>query len=158
MEVRNPSDLEKQSTIQRFEFTHELAWKVMKDYLEYEGISGITGSRSATREAFNKGRITNGQAWMDMIESRNKTVPTYLSEILESEYSSITMRYFPLLLAFEAKMKDFPEIERVVIYGSRAKGAYREGSDIDITLVGANVTEEIRSKVWLELDDLNTPY
>jgi hypothetical protein len=75
-------------------------------YLEYEGISGITGSRSATREAFNKGRITNGQAWMDMIESRNKTVPTYLSEILESEYSSIPMRYFPLLLAFEAKMKE----------------------------------------------------
>jgi predicted nucleotidyltransferase len=59
---------------------------------------------------------------------------------------------------FNAVFARFPEIERVVIYGSRAKGAYREGSDIDITLVGANVTEEIRSKVWLELDDLNTPY
>ncbi|MDD4087224.1 MAG: HI0074 family nucleotidyltransferase substrate-binding subunit, partial [Bacteroidales bacterium] len=52
------TDLEKEGTVHRFEFTHELAWKVMKDFLEYEGISGITGSRSATREAFNKGLIS----------------------------------------------------------------------------------------------------
>lgn len=52
----------------------------------------------------------------------------------------------------------YPEIEEVIIYGSRAKGNYREGSDIDITLKGEKLTEEIRSKVWLDLDDLNTPY
>ncbi|MBL7764465.1 MAG: nucleotidyltransferase domain-containing protein [Chitinophagaceae bacterium] len=51
-----------------------------------------------------------------------------------------------------------PEIESVLIYGSRAMGHYREGSDIDITLLGKALSEEIRSKVFWELDDLNTPY
>ena len=52
----------------------------------------------------------------------------------------------------------YPEIEEVVIYGSRAKGNYREGSDIDITLKGENLTDNIRSNVCLAIDDLNTPY
>jgi len=105
-EVKNPNDLEKEGTIQRFEFTHELAWKVMKDYLEYEGITGITGSRSATRQAFNKGIIADGQIWMDMIESRNKTVHTYLDEILESEYNKIINIYFPLFKDFNNTMME----------------------------------------------------
>jgi nucleotidyltransferase substrate binding protein (TIGR01987 family) len=104
-ETANPSNLEKEGTIQRFEFTHELAWKVMKDYLQYEGIVGITGSRSATREAFNKGLISNGQVWMDMIESRNKTVHTYLEDILTTEYDTIVNTYFPLFEQFYQKMK-----------------------------------------------------
>ena len=52
----------------------------------------------------------------------------------------------------------YPEIEEVVIYGSRAKGNFREGSDIDLSLKGKKLTEAIRSKVWLDLDELNTPY
>lgn len=107
MDVKNPSDLEKEGTIQRFEFTHELAWKVMKDYLEYEGITGIVGSRSAVKEAFNKGLITDGEVWMNMLESRNKTVHTYQQEILEEEYLKIVDDYYPLLQAFSQKMQDF---------------------------------------------------
>ena len=105
-EITNPSDLEKEGTIQRFEFTHELAWKLMKDYLEYEGITGIRGSRSATREAFNKGLITQGEVWMDMIESRNKTVHTYIDDILATEYDLIITSYFTLLEEFKTKMKE----------------------------------------------------
>lgn len=104
-EIESPSDLEKEGTIQRFEFTHELAWKVMKDYLTFEGITGIVGSRSATREAFNKGLITDGQTWMDMIESRSKTVHTYIDEILEQEYDLIVDKYHPLFELFHQKMK-----------------------------------------------------
>ncbi len=52
----------------------------------------------------------------------------------------------------------YPEIEEAIIYGSRAKGNFRQGSDIDITLKGKNLKDEIRSKVWLDIDDLNTPY
>ena len=59
---------------------------------------------------------------------------------------------------FGEVFRQYPEIESVVIYGSRAKGNYREGSDIDITLMGERVTEDIRSRVWLDIDDLNTPY
>lgn len=54
--------------------------------------------------------------------------------------------------------KKYPEIEKVVIYGSRAKGNHRAGSDIDITLFGNNITELIHSRVCSDIDDLNTPY
>jgi predicted nucleotidyltransferase len=49
-------------------------------------------------------------------------------------------------------------VDEVVIYGSRAKGNYREGSDIDITLKGEKLTDNIYSKILIEIDDLNTPY
>ena len=63
-----------------------------------------------------------------------------------------------LINSFNNIFIKYPEIDEVVIYGSRAKGNFREGSDIDISLKGANVSEEIRSSVWLDLDDLNSPY
>ncbi|WP_396165803.1 nucleotidyltransferase substrate binding protein [Flavobacterium sp.] len=99
------SDLEKEGLIQRFEFTHELSWQVMKDFLIYDGIQNIIGSRSAVREAFNKGIISNGEIWMEMIESRNRTSHTYLESILESEYNKITKNYYPLFIEFQTKMK-----------------------------------------------------
>ena len=52
----------------------------------------------------------------------------------------------------------YPEVEIVIIYGSRAKGDYREGSDIDITLKGKDLTNKILSKIQGDLDDLNNPY
>ncbi len=104
---RELSDLEKEGLIQRFEFTHELSWQVMKDFLIYDGIQNIIGSRSAVREAFNKGIISKGEIWMEMIESRNKTSHTYLDSILETEYNKITKKYYPLLLEFQDKMKSF---------------------------------------------------
>lgn len=52
----------------------------------------------------------------------------------------------------------FPEIDKVIIYGSRAKGNYREGSDIDITLIGNDLTHTILLKLLYEIDELNTPY
>jgi nucleotidyltransferase substrate binding protein (TIGR01987 family) len=100
----DPPDIVKEGIIQRFEFTHELAWKVMKDYLIYEGIQNITGSRSAAREAFNIGLIDQCQLWMDMIESRNTTVHTYREDILEKEYQKIIHDYAPLLQRFFENM------------------------------------------------------
>ncbi|MFP5040043.1 nucleotidyltransferase substrate binding protein [Parasediminibacterium sp. JCM 36343] len=107
VQLKTPNDLEKEGTIQRFEFTHELSWKVMKDFLEDKGIKGIIGSRNAVRHAFQNGLITDGQVWMDMIESRNKTVHTYVGEILTQEYTLITRLYYPLLAAFYQKMKTY---------------------------------------------------
>ena len=71
------SKLEKQGLIKGFELTHELAWTLMKDWFEYQGNSGITGSRDATRESFRRGLIGDGEGWMEMISSRNRTVHTY---------------------------------------------------------------------------------
>lgn len=94
----------KEGIIQRFEFTHELAWKVMKDFLIYEGYQNITGSRSATRGFFNLDLLEDGQVWMDMIESRNKTVHTYHEDILQEEYQKVVGVYFRCFSAFYLKV------------------------------------------------------
>lgn len=101
---RSLSDLEKQGLIQAFEFTHELAWNVMKDWFEYQGNSGITGSRDATREAFQKGLIEDGEGWMEMIKSRNQTSHTYQQKIAEEIAGYIIGRYAPLFQDFLRKM------------------------------------------------------
>ncbi len=101
----NAETIVKEGIIQRFEFTHELAWKVMKDFLEYEGYQNITGARSATRGAFNIDLVEEGQLWMDMINSRNKTVHTYHENILEQEYQKIVEAYFSCFFEFHEKMK-----------------------------------------------------
>ena len=101
----DPIDIIKEGIIQRFEFTHELAWKVLKDYLLFEGIQNITGPRSATREAFKMALISEGEQWMDMIESRNNTIHAYNGKILKIEYDKIIHQYFHLFNAFYTKMK-----------------------------------------------------
>ncbi len=53
----------------------------------------------------------------------------------------------------------YPPIEQAVLYGSRAKGSYRQGSDIDLTLVGGeDLTSAVQTKIMNELDDLLLPY
>ena len=54
--------------------------------------------------------------------------------------------------------KKYGEIERVVLYGSRAKGNYKPGSDYDITLIGNNISLNILNKISLDIDDLLLPY
>lgn len=103
---RNLSPLEQQGLIQAFEFTHELAWNVIKDYFFWQGNSGINGSRDATREAFAKGILDDGEGWMEMIRSRNQTSHTYNQDVAEQIAGMIIQRYFPLFVAFEKKMRD----------------------------------------------------
>lgn len=94
----------KEGILQRFEFTHELAWKVLKDYLEYEGHQNITGSRSAVRLAFSLGLVEQGQTWMDMIESRNRTVHAYDETVLLQELSKVRQAYASCFNQFEQTM------------------------------------------------------
>lgn len=103
-ESRVLSDLEKQGIIQGFEFTHELCWKVMQDFLKDQGEANIYGSKDATRLAFNRGLITNGEDWMSMIKDRNLTSHTYEAEISEQIYSRVVNVYFALFKAFETQM------------------------------------------------------
>lgn len=74
---RKLSALEELGLIQAFEFTHELAWNLMRDYFYYQGNNEITGSRDASRESFKMGLVQNGEAWMEMIRSRNQSSHTY---------------------------------------------------------------------------------
>lgn len=95
----------KEGLIQRFEYTHELAWNVMKDYAFYQGNTNIGGSRDATREGFQLNLITNGAIWMDMIASRNKTSHTYNESTADEIYKKIVADYYPAFIEFQLKME-----------------------------------------------------
>lgn len=97
-------DIIKEGLIQRFEYTHELAWKVMKDFANYQGNTSIAGSRDAIREAFQMQLITNGNVWMDMIVSRNKTSHTYDDVTADEIVTKIKSEYFPAFIEFEKTM------------------------------------------------------
>ena len=101
---RDLSELEKQGLIHGFEFTFELAWNVMKDYLEEEGITGIVGSKGAVRQAFNKGLMEDGQVWLDMIGDRNLAAHSYNEETAQDIVNSIVSLYYSQLNAFAEKM------------------------------------------------------
>ena len=75
---RNPDDdIVIDATIQRFEFTYELSWKLMKAYLEYNGNLEATSPRKAIKESFKEGLIEDGAQWLDMLQDRNRTSHTY---------------------------------------------------------------------------------
>ena len=88
------NELELQGLIQAFEYTHELAWKTLKDFLESRGNQEIYGSKDATRESFRLGLIQNGDLWMDMIASRNQTSHTYNQETTDAITGSIINKYY----------------------------------------------------------------
>jgi nucleotidyltransferase substrate binding protein (TIGR01987 family) len=108
---RELSPLEKQGLIQAFEFTHELAWNVLKDYLEIQGIQGVVGSRGATREAFKNGLIADGEVWMDMIKSRNQTSHTYNEETANEITEAILKRYCAQFSEFSSRFTRLQEAE-----------------------------------------------
>lgn len=93
-EQRELSDLEAQGLIQGFEYTHELAWKTLKNFLEAQGTANLYGSRDTTRIAFRNGLIENGEIWMDMVDKRNLTSHTYDEEIAAQVVMTIRSVYF----------------------------------------------------------------
>ena len=97
------SELEQQGLIQAFEFSHELAWNLLKDYLHYQGIAGIIGSRDATRLAFQNGLILDGEGWMAMIKARNQSSHTYNLEQAKAIARDVVDRYLPLLSALRER-------------------------------------------------------
>lgn len=98
------NEFERDGLVQRFEFTHELSWKLMKAYAEYQGFDGIGGSRDATRKAFEMSLISDGQSWMDMIKSRNETSHNYDGSMADDVVDSIINKFYPLLADFYQKM------------------------------------------------------
>ncbi|MCI5118009.1 MAG: nucleotidyltransferase [Candidatus Electrothrix sp. LOE1_4_5] len=88
------SELEEQGLIKSFEYTYELAWNTLKDFLEFQGHSDIFGSRDALRKAFQVGIIEDGEVWMDMIKSRNRTSHTYNEETANEISRTIISLYY----------------------------------------------------------------
>jgi len=100
------SEIEQQGLIKAFEFTHELAWNVMKDYFEYQGNATIMGSRDASREAFQRNLVSDGEGWMEMIKSRIMTSHTYNQGIADEISGKVITQYVGLLQAFRVRMQD----------------------------------------------------
>jgi nucleotidyltransferase substrate binding protein (TIGR01987 family) len=97
LEERSLSQLEKEGIIQRFEYTWELAWKLLKDYLEYTGIVLDTVTPAATiKAAFAAKVITDGENWMKALDARNKMAHTYNLKVFEDIIADIRALYIDL--------------------------------------------------------------
>ena len=99
-------DMYLDATIQRFEFCFELAWKLMKAVLEYEGIEA-NSPRSCIREGWKQGLISNAEAWLEMMEKRNLSSHTYDENVAREIYHDVKERYVVLLEALDQMMNDW---------------------------------------------------
>lgn len=91
---RELTDLEKQGVVQSFEYTFELSWNLVRDYLIYKGLNDIIGARDAIKLGFKYGILKNGEIWIEIINSRNLTSHTYNKKIAEQIINSIITKYY----------------------------------------------------------------
>lgn len=98
------TDLEKQGVVQAFEYTYEMGWQTVKDYLTFQGIADLIGSRDTIREGFARGLIADGEGWMAMLIDRNRSSHTYNEAVAEAIVTNILARHFPLLIALQQRL------------------------------------------------------
>ncbi|GAB7026446.1 nucleotidyltransferase substrate binding protein [Geotalea toluenoxydans] len=103
------NELEEQGVIQAFEYTYELGWNVIRDYLREQGNRSIHGSRDAIREAFALELIIDGEGWMDMLKDRNLTVHTYNEDTARTIAENVISRYFELFKALQYTMQQIAD-------------------------------------------------
>lgn len=93
LKKENFSELEKDGVVQRFEFTFELAWKTLKDYLEDQGFADISSPKKAIQKSFESGLIADGNVWIEMQEDRNKMSHMYSQSDSEKIFENIKDKY-----------------------------------------------------------------
>jgi len=101
---RSLNELEEQGLIQGFEFTFELSWKLLKDYLESKGFKDFHGSKDTFKLAFQEGLISEGELWMEMIENRNRSSHTYDLNIAKQINSAVISKYVSKFKELAEKM------------------------------------------------------
>jgi nucleotidyltransferase substrate binding protein (TIGR01987 family) len=172
--------LECRGVVQAFKVTLEISWETMRYFLEAKGFENVCGSKKIIRKAFNINLIKNGGIWLKMIELSDLMSDMYdknemmhatgfifsnyieefedfkqnLFKLSKDEMFGIHKETTDLLMSIFEKHDC---IQKVIIYGSRAKGNYREGSDIDLTLKGYIETREL-SVIVKKIQDSYTPY
>ncbi len=92
------SKFELQGLVQCFEYTFELSWKTLKDYLSSEGIEAAT-PRKVIQEGFRSGMIEDGHTWIEALESRNLMAHTYSEEYVKKAETLIREKFYPVLRA-----------------------------------------------------------
>ena len=98
------TNLERAGLIQLFEISFELAWKTLKDMLSYEGYD-VNSPKSALKQAYASGIITEGELWIRALDGRNLFSHTYDNELAEEAVELIKETYSPLLFTLEDKLK-----------------------------------------------------
>lgn len=99
MQIVNPDVVQRAGLIQFFEMSFELAWKLLKDYLEYQGFVEVKSPRNAIKKAFEVGLLENGHDWMALLTDRNLTTHTYDEQKAYDMEMLIKHKYFQLLSA-----------------------------------------------------------
>jgi nucleotidyltransferase substrate binding protein (TIGR01987 family) len=95
--------LEKEGVAQRFEYTFGLAWKTLKDYLEFQGVAiDPVTPRQVIKEAFRAGLLEDGNAWISMLEHRNSLTHEYDEDTFEKAVDAIHSRHLAALEAARA--------------------------------------------------------
>jgi nucleotidyltransferase substrate binding protein (TIGR01987 family) len=92
--------------VQAFEFTFELAWNTMKDYLENEGFDEVKNSKQTIRTAFQAELIHDAEGWMETVQKRNLASHTYNQVILEETVEYIQSLFFPLVRTLYEELKN----------------------------------------------------
>lgn len=101
-----PSDeIIQMGLVQAFEFTYELAWNTIKDYLENEGFGEFQGSKQVIRAAFQAKLIGDAEQWMEAVKKRNLTSHTYNSLVLGEGIDFITKTFSPLVIKLYEDLK-----------------------------------------------------
>ena len=100
----NLSELEKAGVIQTYEFTFELSWKTLKDYLEGQSVE-VKFPKDTIKEAFKYELVEDGDLWIDMLQKRNLMLHTYNENDAQIAYKLIVKNYFPALKQLYLKLK-----------------------------------------------------
>lgn len=103
--LQSPSELEKEGIIQRFEYTFELAWKTLKDFLESQGIE-VKFPRDVIKEAFNTELILDGELWIEMLDNRNLLAHTYDKKQANLAFQKVASSYSTALKELYLNLKN----------------------------------------------------
>ncbi|MBE9113253.1 nucleotidyltransferase substrate binding protein [Nodosilinea sp. LEGE 07298] len=165
--------------IQAFEFNFEIAWKTMKDYLEYEGYSGVNSSKQVVRVAFQSGLVTSPKGWMTAIARRNMTSHVFNTVVLQEMINFIRDEFRPLVQALYSELSKamsyglsdqqlkeiiqfiaaYPQVEEAILFGSRALGTHKPASDVDIAIKGKGATSALATRLKFDIEeDTYLPY
>lgn len=181
--------VELQALVKSFELCYETGWNLMKDWLEYQGTTDISGSRDAIRAAYSAGLIADGDGWMQMLRTRNRTSHTYNETVAREVEARIVEQYRQLFHDFAATMRRrgreeddaqpvgeipglsgeqntalrdvfrrHPDVDTVLLYGSRAKGTHKTTSDIDLCITSPSIPLESVLSIEGAIDDLLLPF
>lgn len=100
------NQFERDSLVKRFEFSYEMAWKLMMSYEKDNGITEILGSKDVIRQAFRLSIVKNGEAWLEMVDARNRTSHLYDEKMATDAADEIIHTYYPLLVELRDVMAE----------------------------------------------------